>query len=127
MILFASSFEPMAAIADGGGPTHTSAASITAWAKDALSARNPYPGWICVGTGQLCCGDDAVATQVRVGRGAPTQRNRLVGFGNKASIGIGIGEDGDGGDPHLLGGAGDPTCDLAPIGHDQLGDAGHAG
>ena len=38
---FASSFEPMAAIALGGGPTHTSPASATAAANSAFSDRNP--------------------------------------------------------------------------------------
>ncbi len=33
--------EPMAAIASGGGPTHTSPASITARANSALSDRKP--------------------------------------------------------------------------------------
>jgi hypothetical protein len=40
----ASSFEPITAIAFGGGPIQVSPASMTAWANSALSARNPYPG-----------------------------------------------------------------------------------
>ena len=37
----AATFEPMARMDSGVGPTHTSPASSTAWAKSAFSARNP--------------------------------------------------------------------------------------
>ena len=37
----ASIFEPIAAIAAGGGPIHVSPASTTAWANAADSARKP--------------------------------------------------------------------------------------
>ncbi len=37
----ASIFEPIAAMADGGGPIQISPASMTAWANAADSARNP--------------------------------------------------------------------------------------
>ncbi len=37
----ASIFEPIAAIAAGGGPIHTSPASRTDWAKAAFSLRKP--------------------------------------------------------------------------------------
>ena len=35
---------PMASMALGGGPIHTSPAADTARAKSAFSLRNPYPG-----------------------------------------------------------------------------------
>ena len=38
--------EPMASMAPGGGPTHTSPAPITTRAKSPDSERNPYPGWM---------------------------------------------------------------------------------
>ena len=38
---FASTFEPIAAIASGDGPIHVRPASITCWAKAADSARKP--------------------------------------------------------------------------------------
>ena len=38
---FASIFEPIAAIAAGGGPIQFSPASITDWANAAFSLRNP--------------------------------------------------------------------------------------
>ncbi len=78
-----------------------------------------------IGPGQLCRGDDQVGTQVGVGRSAPTERDRLVGLGDEGRIRIRLGEHGDSGDSHRLGGAGDPSGDLAAVGHDQLGDAGH--
>ncbi len=37
----AAIFDPIASIASGGGPIHTSPASSTARAKGAFSARNP--------------------------------------------------------------------------------------
>ncbi len=37
----AAVFEPIASIASGGGPIHTSPASPTCRAKEAFSARNP--------------------------------------------------------------------------------------
>ena len=40
----AASFEPIASIADGGGPTHTTPAARHARANAAFSERNPYPG-----------------------------------------------------------------------------------
>jgi hypothetical protein len=33
-------------MACGVGPIQVIPASMTAWAKSAFSARNPYPGWI---------------------------------------------------------------------------------
>ena len=36
---------PMASMASGDGPTQASPAPRTRAAKDASSARNPYPGW----------------------------------------------------------------------------------
>ena len=41
IIFLASILEPMASIADGGGPTQVRSASITARAKSAFSDRNP--------------------------------------------------------------------------------------
>ena len=38
---FASIFEPIAAIALGGGPIHVNPASTTDWANAAFSLRNP--------------------------------------------------------------------------------------
>ena len=40
----ASTFEPIASIASGGGPIQTMPDSPTARANDAFSARKPYPG-----------------------------------------------------------------------------------
>ena len=41
MIAFAADLEPIAAIADGGGPTNTRPASAQACAKAAFSDRKP--------------------------------------------------------------------------------------
>ena len=45
MSFLASTLEPIAAIAAGGGPIQVSPASSTACANAAFSDRNPYPGW----------------------------------------------------------------------------------
>jgi hypothetical protein len=38
-------FDPMASMADAGGPTQVRPAPTTALAKSPDSDRNPYPGW----------------------------------------------------------------------------------
>ncbi len=40
----AATFEPIASIAAGVGPTHVNPAASTARAKSAFSERKPYPG-----------------------------------------------------------------------------------
>ncbi len=46
MSAFAADFEPMARIAEAGGPTKTIPAPSHAAANPSFSERNPYPGWI---------------------------------------------------------------------------------
>ncbi len=46
MIVLAADFEPIAAIAAGGGPMNVTPASAQAVANCAFSDRKPYPGWM---------------------------------------------------------------------------------
>ena len=63
----ASIFEPIAAIAAGGGPIHVSPASMTAWANARRLGEEAVAGVDGVGAGPAGGVDEQVAAQVRVG------------------------------------------------------------
>jgi hypothetical protein len=59
---------------------------------------------------------DTVAAQVGVARGWWADEGRFIGQRHVQGAGVGVGVDGDGGDPHLLAGADNANGDLPAIG-----------
>ena len=116
----ASIFEPMAAIADGGGPIQISPASTTDWANAAFSTEEAVAGMHRVATASQGGGDQQIAAQVGVGGGVAGERPRHVGFAHVRRVGVGFGEDGDRADAHAAAGADDPAGDLAAVGDQDV-------
>jgi hypothetical protein len=73
-----------------------------------------------VGAGRPGGGEDLVDAQVRVGRRAAAERERLVGEPDVPGVPVRLGVDRDAGQPGVPAGPGHPDGDLAPIG-DQHG------
>ena len=74
----ARTLSPNASMAAGGGPIQISPAASTASAKDAFSARKPYPGWMA--SAPLRAAMSRIFGDVEVGlRGTrAAQRVRLI-------------------------------------------------
>ena len=71
--------------------------------------------------------DDLVLVQIALGGGSGAEGHRQVGLEHVERFTVGIGEDGDGGDPHLAAGPDDPPCDLATIGDQDFLEGGRHG
>ena len=65
-------------------------------------------------------GDDLVAAQIALGRGAGADRHRLVGHPSEGRAAVRLGDDGDGRHPEPARGADDADGDLAAIGDEDL-------
>ena len=73
------------------------------------------------GVDRLCAGrlgrsQHLGAVQIRFARRRRTDQHRLVGFAHMQGVGVRLGIDGDGANPHPLGGAEDTAGDFAAIG-----------
>ena len=66
--------------------------------------------------------DDRLAAEVALGRRTGPDRVRLVGVVDERQLAVSLGVDGDGGDPHLAQRPADAHGDLAPVGHEHLGE-----
>ena len=76
---------------------------------------------------RLCAGraarlDDGVDLQVALGRGRRADAHGLVGFAHMQRVGIGVGIDGDGGNPHAPGRAHDACGDFSAIGDEDFSE-----
>jgi hypothetical protein len=70
-------------------------------------------------------GQDTVAAQIGVARGRRADAGCFIGQATCRRAGVGVGVDGDGGDPHLLAGADDADGDLAAIGDQDFAKHGN--
>ena len=119
----ASIFEPIAAIAAGGGPIHARPASTTAWANAAFSDEEAVAGMDGVGAGAQGGVDQQVAAQVGVGRRVARQADGGVGLADERRVGVGVAVHGDGRDAEPPAGADDAAGDLAAVGDEHAIDA----
>ncbi len=115
----ASIFEPIAAIADAGGPIHVSPASTTAWAKRRVSAGSRSRGGRRRHPLRERGVDQQVAAQVRVGGGGARQADGGVGLADVRRVGVGVAEHGDGADAEPAARADDAAGDLAAVGDEH--------
>ena len=119
---FASSLEPIIAIAFGGGPTQVSPASITARGEVGVLGQEAVAGVHRVRAAPAGRLDEQVAAQVRVGRRVARQVHGVVGLGDVRRVGVGVGVDRDRLDAHRPAGGEHPPGDLAPVGDQQPSD-----
>ena len=126
MIALAPILEPIAAIAAGGGPTHTSPASSTASAKRGGLGEEAVPGVDRIGAGASSGVDEQLGAQVGVGGRRPGQPHPEVARAHVERIGVGVAEHGHGRHAEAPAGAGDAAGDLAAVG-DQQGADGRDG
>ena len=78
------------------------------------------------GSGLPCSLDDLPAVEVGLGCRRRADLHGHVGCGNVRRVGVGLGVDGDGAQPHLAGAADYPAGDLAAVGHeDRVEGLGH--
>ncbi len=69
-----------------------------------------------LGAGGLGRGDDLLPHQIALAGGRRPDQHRLVGLGHMGGVGVSLGIDRHGGDPHPARGAEHPACDLSAIG-----------
>ena len=94
MVALAASFEPMASMTSGGGPTKTSPAASAGPGEGGVLGQEPVAGVDGVGPAGQGRRHQGVAPQVGLGRGGPGQADHLVGLGHVGGTGVGIGADG---------------------------------
>ncbi len=87
--------------------------------EGAVLAQEAIAGMHRLAAGLLRDIDDLTDVEIG-GRAGPLQRHRRIGALGVQRLGVILGEDGDGGDPHLRGGAGDADGDFATVGDQQL-------
>jgi hypothetical protein len=107
---FAADFEPIARIADAGGPMKTTPAFSQASAKSAFSDRMD-----CLRPGSLGDVQDALADKIGFTRGGRTDEHCLVRQSNVARIGVGLGIHRDGRYPEPFGCFDDAACDFTAV------------
>ena len=115
----ASIFDPIAAIASGGGPIHTRPALIDQGGEVGGLGEEAVAGMDGVGAGAPGGLDEQVVAEVRVGgRGARQSHGRVAGA-HVQRAGIGVAEDRDRADPEPATGTGDAAGDLAAVGDER--------
>jgi hypothetical protein len=66
--------------------------------------------------------EDAIRTQIRIGRSGVPNVIGLVGVSNMERMLIGRGVNSDGGDPQLPAGSSDANCDFTAVGYQNSGE-----
>jgi hypothetical protein len=111
----ASDFEPMARIAEAGGPMKVMPLAAQASAEIGVFGQEAVAGMHGLGAGAFGGIDDSVGDQIGLARRGRAEQHGLVGEADVAGVGIGLGIDGDGADAHAAGGLDDPTGDFAAV------------
>ena len=120
MMFFAADFEPIAAIAAGGGPMKTIPA-LRAIRGESLVLRQEAVAWMNrLRAGFACDRDDLRAVEIALPRRRRTETARLVAHRHVHRVGIRVGIDGDRADAHSPRRTGDAARDLAAIGDENL-------
>jgi hypothetical protein len=119
ILLRDSVFEPIAAMDDGSGPTHTSPASSTALAKSAFSEKAET--WMHVAGARRAGGrEEPLGHEVRLARGGRAHRDGVVGVPHVERAAVGLGVDGHRLEPEIAAGPHDAHGNLAAVRDEEL-------
>ena len=120
MMFFAADFEPIAAIALGGGPMNTTPAARAVRRESLVLRQEAVAGMDGLRAGSLRNRDNRLAVEIAGAGRRRTEPHCLVADRDMERIGVGIGIDGDGADAHPSRRPGDAARDLAAIGDQDL-------
>ena len=121
-VALAASFEPMASMTSGGGPTKTSPTPTQRPGEAGVLGQKAVPGVHGVGPAGAGRVHQGVDVEIGVGRRGARQAHELVGFGHVRRVGVGLRIHRHAADAEAARAADHAPGDLAPVGDEELGD-----
>ena len=119
--------EPIASIADAGGPMKVDPRLLEPPRERGVLGEEAVAGVDGLRPRLLDHLEDLVHDEVGLRRGARAEQVRLGGALDVLGVAVGLGVDGDGRDAELVERADHAYGDLAPVGDEDLGEHGGAG